>query len=240
MYSSAWPHSNIKDIFPNIFYVIGTNITKHNHTELQHSRNMIIVRNEEKLSLINTVRLDENGLSALDALGKVENIIRIGAFHGRDDAFYLDRYDAKLWALEGMQHQKKNNRRANILLVPNGTMPFPGCSLFIFETSKHPEAILHIDKENGILVTCDSIKNWESTDEFFSADTAQLYQREKLFGVATISDVWKQACNVQSSDFAKLKSLQFMHLLSAHGKPLLNNAYEAVMETIQKEYAIDS
>src|SRR5476651_817180 len=99
MYSPAWPHSEIKEIFPNIFFVMGTNITNYNNVELQHSRNMIIIRDNDKLSLINTVRLDDKGLAQLDALGEVKNIIRIGAFHGRDVAFYLDKYHAKLWAL---------------------------------------------------------------------------------------------------------------------------------------------
>lgn len=226
MNAPAWPHSEIKEIFPDIFYVTGTNITTCDTTELQHSRNMIIVRENGKLSLINTVRLNETGLAALAALGEVENIIRIGAFHGRDDEFYCDHYHGKLWALPGMPH--------DILLQPNSPMPFADCSVFIFETSKHPEAILHIAKAGGILVTCDSIKNWESADKFFSAATAKLYQQQNLFGIASISDVWLQACNVKTEDFDKLKSLRFKHLLSAHGQPLLNNAYESVMKTLAK------
>lgn len=51
MYSPAWPHSTIKEIFPNVFFVMGTNKTTHNGVELQHSRNMVIVRNANKLSL---------------------------------------------------------------------------------------------------------------------------------------------------------------------------------------------
>jgi len=231
-YSPAWAHSKIKEIFPDIFYVMGTNITQHNNIELQHSRNMIIIRDDDKLSLINTVRLNEQGLAKLDTLGKVENIIRIGAFHGRDDVFYLDRYPAKLWALEGMQHQ--DNRPADILLKPKGKMPISDCSLFIFETSKHPEGILHLVREKGILITCDSIKNWAAADQFFSADSAKLYEAQGFFGIATISTVWRKACQIQSSDFTKLKSLNFKHLLSAHGEPLLNQAYEAVIQTIQK------
>ena len=43
-YSPAWPHSNIKQIFPDIFFVTGTNITEYEGVTLQHSRNMIIVR----------------------------------------------------------------------------------------------------------------------------------------------------------------------------------------------------
>ncbi|MCC2626294.1 MAG: hypothetical protein K0R14_2167 [Burkholderiales bacterium] len=236
MYSQVWPHSEIKEIFPNIFFVTGTNITHHNNAKLQHSRNMVIIRDNGKLSLINTVRLDDKGLACLDALGDVSNVIRIGAFHGRDDAFYLDRYNAKLWALEGMIQD--NNRNIDIYLTSNGQMPIPNCSVFIFETSRFPEAILHLSQQNGILITCDSIKNWLAPDQFFSTETAKLYQEQGFFGAASISNVWKQACNVHSSDFRRLKTLEFRHLLSAHGAPLLNNADELVAETISKEYDI--
>ena len=236
MYSPAWPHSEIKEIFPDIFFVTGTNITNYNNTELQHSRNMVIIRNDNKLSLINTVRLDDTGLSTLDSLGKVENIIRIGAFHGRDDSFYLDRYHAKLWALKGMKHN--DDRQTDIELIPQQLMPFPGCSLFVFETSLHPEGILHIAKQGGILITCDSIKNWLQPDQFFNAETAKLHEAQGFFGAATISNVWRQACGVTLSDFMRLKNLKFRHLLSAHGEPLLNNADELVAKAIMQEYGV--
>jgi len=235
-YSPAWPHSEIKEIFPNIFYVVGTNITSLNGVELQHSRSMIIIRENNKLSLINTVRLTEEGLSALESLGDVENVIRIGAFHGRDDAFYLDRYHAKLWSLEGMEHH--NNRQPDYLLTPKGEKPFSDCSIFIFETSVHPEGILHIAREEGILITCDSIKNWVTADEYFNEASAKFYEKEGIFGVATITNIWKETCQVQAADFERLKELHFTHLLSAHGEPLLNDAYEAVTETIRKEFGI--
>lgn len=234
--SLVWPHGEIKEIFSNIFFVTGTNITQHNNVELQHSRNMIIIRDNDKLSLINTVRLDDKELAVLDKLGTVKNVIRIGAFHGRDDAFYLDRYRAKLWALKGMKHA--NNQVTDIELIPNGPMPIHNCSLFIFETSTHPEGILHIAQEGGILITCDSIKNWLTADKFFSAQSARIYEEQGFFGAASISNVWKQACNISSSDFARLKTLKFSHLLSAHGEPLLNNAYELVTKTIKQEYGV--
>lgn len=235
-YSPAWPHSDLKEIVPNIFFVRGANKVTYDGVNLQHSRNMVVVRHDKKLTLINTVRLDEKGLTALDKLGEVENIVRIGAFHGRDDAFYLDHYEAKLWALNGMNHD--SGKQTDIELVPGGQMPFPRCSLFIFETSVHPEGILHLDQEGGILITCDSIKNWLAPDEFFSAETAKLYEEQGFFGPATISDVWQQACQVQASDFTRLKTLSFRHLLSAHGDPLLNHAYEQVSETIKKEFGV--
>ena len=236
MYTPAWNHNAIREIFPNIFFVTGTNITKHDGAVLQHSRNMIIVRHDNKLSLINTVRLNDKALDVLDTLGSVENIIRIGAFHGRDDQFYLDRYSAKLYALKNMQHD--DNRPADIELSPNGRMPFPTCSVFVFETSSYPEGILHIAQQGGILITCDSIKNWLTADEFFSTDTAKLYEEQGFFGASTVSTVWKEACHVKASDFARLNMLEFQHLLSAHGEPLLNDAHEKLAETIKREFGI--
>lgn len=96
MGSPAWPHGEIKEIFPDIFLVAGTNITDFNNVKLQHSRNMIIVRENNQLSLINTVKLTDEGLIELDSLGKAKNVIRIDAFHGRDDAFYIGKYQARL------------------------------------------------------------------------------------------------------------------------------------------------
>ena len=90
-HSPAWPHSEIKEILPNIFFVMGTNITQHEGITLQHSRNMIIVRNLDKLSLINAVRLTENGLKELTSLGKIENVIKIGSFIVLREAVNLSR-----------------------------------------------------------------------------------------------------------------------------------------------------
>lgn len=235
-YSPAWSHGDLKEVFPNIFFVMGTNITTHEGIELQHSCNMVIVKNANELTLINTVRLNDEGLAALDNLGQVINVVRIGAFHGRHDAFYLDRYSAKLWALKGMKHE--NNKFTDSELIPNGTMPFPDCSLFVFETSTQPEAILHVNREGGILITCDSVKNWTAIDEFFSEQTGELYANLGFLGSTTISKIWQKACNIHAKDFARLKLLSFRHLLSAHGEPLLNNAYEMLSSTLKQEFGI--
>lgn len=220
-------HSNIQQVFDNIFMVTGSNITVFGGIELQHSRNMIILRHNKKLSLINTVRLSEDGLTALDALGEVTNIIRIGAFHGRDDAFYTERYQASYWALPGMPD--KNSPQVARELIQ---LPIAGLSIHTFEVSNFPEAVMHLDIEGGILITCDSIKNWVAADEYFSGETATRYQQQGFFGTASVSDIWLQACGLTLEDLKRLLEYQFKHLLSAHGKPLLNTAREALKNTL--------
>ncbi|MBI2792514.1 MAG: hypothetical protein HYX61_11195 [Gammaproteobacteria bacterium] len=236
-YSPAWAHGELQEIFPNIFFVMGTNITTHEGVELQHSCNMVVVKHGNELTLINTVRLNDKGLAALDNVGHVTNVVRIGAFHGRHDAFYLDRYSAKLWALKGMQHA--NEKITDVELTPQSQMPFPNCALFVFETSIHPEGILHLNQEGGILITCDSVKNWTAIDEFFSEQTGKLYENLGFLGTATISKIWQQACQIQAQDFARLKLLSFKHLLSAHGEPLLKVADEKLAKTIKQEFKIE-
>ncbi len=133
-----------------------------------------------------------------------------------------------------MKHD--HHKATDIELMVNGVMPFPDCSLFIFETSLYPECILHLNREDGILMTCDSVKNWTKPDDFFSISTAKLYQQLEFFGEATISKIWQQACQVKAQDFLKLQSLAFKHLLSAHGEPLLNEAHERLTETIKEKF----
>ena len=230
MTSPAWPHGDIEEILPDLFMVTGTNITVYNNVTLQHSRNMIIVREAGKLSLINSVRLSEQGLHALGTLGQIDNIVRTGAFHGRDDAFYLDRYQVPRYLVDGMQNT--DQRPTDIILQPHGHMPFSGCSFYPFTTAHQPEAVLHLARHGGILISCDSIKNWLGPDAFFSPETATLYQAQGLFGAASISAIWLQACKVQAADFNKLATLEFQHLFSAHGAPLLHDAHEQLTHSI--------
>ena len=234
--SPAWPHSEIKQIFENIFFVTGTNKTVHEGVELQHSRNMIIVREEGRLSLINSVRLTEQGLKVLEELGQIDKVIRIGAFHGRDDAFYVEKYKAALWALPGMQDE--NDCPVDVEFTEQGVQPFSDSSLVTFTTARFPEAIIHINQHEGILLSCDSIKNWVQSDDFFSQQTAEIYQEQGFFGQATISKIWQQAVGVSAVDFERLAKLSFKHLLSAHGEPLLGTADQDILKTIKQEYGV--
>lgn len=235
--SSALSHEDIKKIFDNIYYVIGTSITHHEGHVIQHSSNMTIVRNGDELTLINTVRLDKKGLQQLEALGTVKNIIRLGAFHGQDDAFYQHRYTAKLWAPKGMKDECGQGAltKMDVVMVPGGPLPLTRCSLFLFETSSFPEAILHIAQEGGILVVCDCVKNWLAADRFFNPETAKSHQKEGMIGPANIA-FWCNACGVKGSDFRKLLSLSFRHILSAHGEPILNNAHELLASSVKGQF----
>jgi len=236
-YRTVQPHGKITEVFHDLYMVTGTNQIHHEGFDIQVSRNMTIVREDNDLTLINTVRLDEEGLKALEQLGTVRNVVNIGAFHGYDDAFYLDRYQAKLWALKNKQHQ--DGRQADSELCVDGPTPIADCTLFNFETTQFPECMLILKRNEGnVLITCDCIQNWETPDAFFSEQSAKQFQEQGLIKQANIPDTWLGACKPDVAELSTIKALSFKHLISAHGVPLKDNAYEKVCKTLKNKFSI--
>ena len=235
----ALPHGPLEEVFPDVFFVTGMMKTVLMNADWQFSRNMTVVRDGDALTLINAIRLDDAGLSHLDALGRVENVVKIASWHGSDHRFYKARYGATLWALPGMQHE--SGLTTDKELMPGGEMPFAGCSLFDFRTTKLPEGILHIDRAGGILISGDSLQNYVAPDEYFSVDTCKTMMEFGFFCFAGIGPYWRQANEVQVQDFLRLLELPFTHLLPGHGKPLLDRRYivtakEAYAATIRRVF----
>jgi hypothetical protein len=130
-----------------------------------------------------------------------------------------------------------NGLKPDRRLMPGGDMPFLGCSLFVFETSNLPEGILHIEREGGILVSCDSIQNITATDEFYNPETAKSFKDQGLVKPANISPIWLGATHTKYLDFERLlRTMTFHHLITAHGEPLLNTAYEQFSATVKRVF----
>jgi hypothetical protein len=233
--SPAWPHGPLSELFPDLFTVLGTNKIQHAGVHLQTSRTMLVVRAGSSLTLINSVRLDAAGLEALDALGAVKHVVRLGAFHGRDDPFYRERYRARLWALPGTTHE--DGREPDELLGEAGELPLRAARVLIFRSAKHPEAALLLPGQGGILVTCDAVQNWSSIDRYFSAETGASFDAQGLIREANIPSTWLGACEPKRDDFERLLGLEFRHLVSAHGEPLLNDARAKLAASIQRVFA---
>ncbi|WP_077530313.1 hypothetical protein [Vreelandella utahensis] len=226
----ALPHGAIDEAFADVFIVSGAMETVLMGLDWRFSRNMIIVREGERLILINTVRLDDDGLAALDQLGRVTDVVRLGALHGRDDAFYLDRYQADYWVTPGLETEDEAARP----LSQTPSLPIREGSLFRFRTSNIPESVLHLDRDGGILIACDALQNWLHADEHFCDASRERMEGMGFFTPANIGPVWMQAAEPEAGDFHRLRNLTFRHALCAHGEPLRDNAHEAFSATIDR------
>ena len=230
-FPSATPHGEITEVFPDVFHVTGSVDMA---PGMRISRAMTILRDRDALTLISPIRLSDEGLAALDELGRVENIVKLGGYHlgaqnGLDDPFYVDRYGAKLWALDGMEH--KGGLTPDHLLRMGGEFPVPGLSLFTYETSKLPESMFLLDRDGGILITADSLQNWTEPDVFFSDIAAERMGQAGFFKPANVGPEWLRFCAPDPREFDRVAALNFQHLLPSHGTPLLHRANEALRET---------
>jgi hypothetical protein len=224
-------HGKIKEVLKDIFFVTGTMKNEFFGSMWQFSRNMTIVREGNNLTILNSVRLNDEGLAELDKLGKVVNVVRLGDMHGVDDPFYVNRYNATFWALPNMKVQKELTIKP---LKVGGEMPFNDCSLFVFNTVKRPECILTINRDGGIAIACDSLQNWVSDDEFFDHETIATMKKMDFFKTANFGPAWIYESQPQASDFERLKELKYKHAFCGHGVPLLHNAQEAFHNRINE------
>lgn len=231
----ALNHGSIKEVFDNVFFVTGAMETVLMEMDWQFSRNMTIVRDENRLIIINSIRLNEDALVELDKLGKVTDVIRLGALHGRDDAFYVERYNAKYWAMPGVKDEA--NLKVNELSLES-TLPISDANLFQFTTSQISEAIICLKRSGGIAIACDALQNWLSPDEHFCGSSTERMQQMGFFTPANVGPVWFQAAEPAAADFERLKALPFKHALCGHGEPLLDTAKEDYLVTFSKLFNI--
>ena len=230
----AMPHGEVAEVFPDVYFVTGTSRPTFGGLDWQYSRNMVVIREGAELTLVNTVRLDDDGLRQLDALGRVTHLVKLGAFHGMDDAFYRARYGARQWALPGMVHDGGHTTDEELT---SGRVPF-SANVFSFETSLMPEGLLLIEHSGGVLISCDSLQNWTRVDSFFSEDSATRMVEMGFIRPANVGPGWRGTCKPESSDFARVKALAFRHLLPAHGTPLLDAAHTQLCATFARDYQV--
>jgi hypothetical protein len=232
----ALEHGLIEEVFPDVFFVSGAMETVLQGMDWKFSRNMIVVRDGERLVIVNSVRLGEAGLAELDRLGQVTDVVRLGSLHGRDDPFYVARYGAEYWMMPDMAHE--TGLQATRTLAPDAPLPISDASLFDFRNTQIPEGILHIDRAGGILIACDALQNWLAPDDYFSDASRDLMQDMGFFTPANLGPVWVQAAVPVGDDFARLKELSFKHALCGHGDPLRDTAHEDYSATFQRVFGI--
>jgi hypothetical protein len=223
MYPPAYPHDQIQNLYPGVFLLHGSIKMG---PGMRMNRNMVILQSGAELTLINPVRMNEEGLAALDLLGKVSKIIRLGDFHGLDDEFYLNRYKCDFWAQQGQETYKSPSPTK--IINSSSTGPINNSEFFIFESAIFPEAALLI-KEHKLLITTDSIQ-YHSDWSYFSWFTKLAF---KLLGFKTglnIGGPWLKRATPKGGtlqkDFEALLALDFEAIIAAHGALTTNGAKE--------------
>ena len=212
---------------------------------IRFSRNMVIIKEGERLVLVHSMRLSEPGLQALDALGKVTDVIRLAGFHGMDDPFYKERYDAKVWALEGAHYMKGFGAaegkgeayfEPDVRIGPDTELPIEGAALTVIPCQP-PEGILRLDREGGVLITGDALQHWHRTDRYFSLAAKAMMKVMGFIKPHNVGPGWLKSAKPSAADVSGLGDLEFDNLLPVHGDPVLGGAREKYRPAIESAVA---
>jgi hypothetical protein len=233
-YPPASAHDPISQLLPNIYWVHGSVKIG---PGMQMNRNMLIIKQGPDLTLINPVRLHDQHLHKLDALGQVQHLIRLGDFHGLDDAFYLARYPAAAFYCQTGQSSYPAPAQA-ITIDPLSKPPIDDAEYFIFASAKYPEAALLL-KQQRLLITTDSVQylaDWSYTSPltrvvlwFMGFKLGLQIGRPWLKRVSPNTEAMR-------ADFARLLNLDFDCLIAAHGSLLQKNAKALLADEVAKTF----
>ena len=233
-HAPAYPHDPIEEIAADLFMVRGS---VRMNALMRITRNMAIVRHQGDLTLINSIRLDEEGERELLALGDVKRILRLGPLHGLDDPYYVDRFGAELWAQA--ESETYPEPKIEQKLVVDRPLPLPDAELFAFAGTKQPESALLIRRDPGVLLTCDAIQHYG--DYRHNTLLARLVMPFIGFPRTTVvGPIWLKIMTPTGgslkSEFERLLTLDFDRLLSAHGSLLTSGAKDSVAAAVRKVF----
>lgn len=162
----------------------------------------------------------------------MKHVVRLGGFHGADDPYFVHRFGATLWAPDRVEPVGGVDRKERLA---EGSSPIAGAEVFVFEKGTMGEAMLRLDRDGGVLVTCDAYQNW-TTFEGCSL-IGRTMMRVMGFGPTLIGGPWvrRQGWDVKA-DFERLRALSFDALMPAHGTPLLVGAKAGLDKAIADRF----
>jgi hypothetical protein len=201
-------------------------------------RNMTIVREGDGLVVIHPVLMPPAVQAQIEALGPIRHIVRLGAFHGMDDPTYVKRYSPTVWAPAGAD--LRDGVTVHHELREGAPVPFADGTLLAFQRSRTPETVIRLARHGGLLLTCDSVQNWETSAgcSFLGGLMARVMG---FRGRACIGPGWRKMSEPKdgrgfADDFERLLALEFRHVLSGHGQPMKDSAKQDLTGRVRRLY----
>jgi hypothetical protein len=233
----ARPHGELREVLPDLSFVTGTIRMA---APVRFSRNMSVVRRGDRLILVNSVRLDDAGLAALDKLGKVTDVIRLAAFHGMDDPFYAERYGAKVWVVKGQRYTAGfKPTAADTYFTPHHEMdattelPIPGAKLIMIDSTP-PEGMLLLPEHGGVVISGDCLQNWAAPDEYFSWLGRVMMKRMGFITPHNVGPGWLKQAKPPKDQLRAILGLPFANVLPAHGTPVVGDALDRYRPALER------
>ena len=235
----ALAHGELAEVLPGLYFVTGT-IQMPGPLPVRFSRNMTVVRRGDRLVLVNSLRLDEPGLAALDKLGKVTDVIRLAANHGMDDPFYAERYGAKVWVVKGQRYTAGfNTSRPDTYFTPHHeldaatALPIDGAKLVLFDSTP-PEGMLLLPEHDGVMISGDCLQNWAAPDAYFTWLGKTMMKMMCFIRPHNVAPGWLKQCKPPRPQLRAILEHRFANVLPSHGTPVIGDAVTHYRPAIER------
>lgn len=232
MYPPAYPHDPITQLYPGVYLLHGS---IRMGPGMRLNRNMLILQQDDDLTLINPVRMNDTELLQLESMGTVKRIIRLGDFHGLDDRFYLDRYQCEFWCQD--EQSSYPLPEASVVIDKNTSGPVRDSQFFIFHTALYPEAALLL-KQHKLLITTDAVQfyaGWSYTSTFTKFAFKLLgFKQGMNIGPPWLKRVTPKGESLKN-DFNELLELDFDALIAAHGSLIGTDAKRLLQQEVKQK-----
>jgi hypothetical protein len=224
----AYRHGELEQVFDDVWSVTGEFPMG---PGLRIPRNMTIVRDGDRLVLVNGIRLTAEGEAALEKLGgKVTDVVRLAGGHGSDDPYLAERYGATMWAPAGITKPGLTYQA-----LDEETSPLSDGKPFIFKKGKFPDAAIVLARHGGILISCDAYQHWTAQDQARGSFLGRIATKVMGFSGPVIGGPWaKRMGPAIHDDFVRLCEQPFEHLLTGHGSPLRDRARDELTAAMKK------
>lgn len=232
-YPDPLPHDPIEQVGIDLFLVRGS---VRLNALMTITRNMVVVRSGGELTLVDPLRLRAEEEERLRDLGAIRRVMRLGPFHGMDDRYYVDTFRAQFWA-PGPSEQHPEPR-PDVVFDEATALPIPDARVLRFRGTKQPEAVLHLARDAGVLVTCDAIQHYGDYRWCnFAARTVMPwigFPRTTVVGPFWLKLMTPPGTSLRAEFDRLLATFDFEGLVSAHGSLLASGAKASVAAAVAR------
>jgi hypothetical protein len=239
----AYKYKGIRRIARNIF-VIQATLRKNKLWKI--SKNMVVVRIQEELSLINAVRLNREGEELLQSLGFVARVIRLGTSTAgvEDDRHYRHFHGAQIWAPgTSANYQIPLDR----IITEDTLLPFAHSKVFIFKNSVQPEAAILIQpggknkSKSGLLITSEALQDQKDNELMSVSVRTAMKISGMLDSKIVVPTKWLKSHQDKlplRQDFERLLRLDFNKLIGSTGAIVPARAKEETVLAIEMAFPV--
>lgn len=239
-------HGPLEKVFENIWVVKG-NVKMPMIIPMKIARTMTIIRNPQnrEIIIINSMRVSPQLLEEIENLGPIKHIITLGSFHGRDDGVYRERYGATIYVPEGFVYNRKMGNaptnpedgymQPDVYISKDSKLPLPDATVYNLPCENTVELLIRLDRNGGILLSCDALQNTPKADEFVNLPAKIMMKKMGFYKPYNLGPGWVSFAKPKLSAIRSILDIDFQHVLMGHGDPVIDNAKEKYRPVLEGE-----